>query len=62
MDDRAPLPLSRSLTRGDADGVRDESRIVAHGRVVTVIALESDGARVRKLRAVGNPQKLSHVE
>lgn len=31
------------------------------GRIVTVIGLETDGARVRAIRAIGNPEKLAHL-
>ena len=31
------------------------------GQAVVIIAIEGDGQRVREIRVIGNPDKLTHV-
>ena len=61
------VTLARSFAGAGADfrvaGVNGEPGVVVSlsGRVMAVIGLETDGHRVRAIRAVGNPAKLAHL-
>lgn len=65
--ERVSTVLASSLLGANANffvaNVNGQPGIVVslHGRVMAVIHLETDGHQVRAIRAVGNPDKLAHL-
>jgi RNA polymerase sigma-70 factor (ECF subfamily) len=61
------VTLARSLGAAGADirvaGVNGQPGVIVSlsGRVMAVIGLETDGHRVRVIRAIGNPDKLARL-
>lgn len=61
------VTLARTLSGSSATfatvDVNGEAGIVValHGHTMAVIALDTDGARVTAIRAIGNPDKLEHL-
>jgi RNA polymerase sigma-70 factor (ECF subfamily) len=61
------VTLARSFAGAGADfrvaGVNGQPGVIValRGRVMAVIGLETDGHRVHAIRAVGNPEKLAHL-
>ena len=51
---------SATFTAADING-QPGVVVDLHGRTMAVIAIETDGEAIRAIRAIGNPDKLAHL-